>query len=96
MKNLFFYFFKILDSQEGSKSWRLAKRHEKKKPKQNKTKNKTKTKTVHLFKLHLVIIFTSYKLTFGGARGVMVTVVGHGHSNTSSNPGRDWLHFPLH
>ena len=29
----------------------------------------------------------------GGARGVMVIVVGHGHGDTSSNPGRDWLHF---
>ena len=27
------------------------------------------------------------------ARGVMVIVVGHGHGDTSSNPGRDWLHF---
>ena len=29
----------------------------------------------------------------GGARGVMVIVVGYEHSDTSSNPGRDWLHF---
>ena len=29
----------------------------------------------------------------GGARGVMVIVVGNGHSNSSSNPGRDLLHF---
>ena len=28
-----------------------------------------------------------------GARGVMFIVVGNGHSDTSSNPGRDWLHF---
>ena len=27
------------------------------------------------------------------ARGVRVIVVGKGHSDTSSNPGRDWLHF---
>ncbi len=26
---------------------------------------------------------------FGGARGVMVIVVGNGHGDTSSNPGRD-------
>ena len=26
-------------------------------------------------------------------RDVMVIVVGNGHSDTSSNPGRDWLHF---
>ena len=31
--------------------------------------------------------------TFWGARGVMVIVVGIGHGDTSSNPGRDWLHF---
>ena len=29
----------------------------------------------------------------GGARGVMVIVVGNEHGNTSSNPGLDWLHF---
>ena len=29
----------------------------------------------------------------GGARGVMVIVEGIGHGDTSSNPGRDWLHF---
>ena len=29
----------------------------------------------------------------GGARGVVVIVVGNGHGNTSSNPGRYWLHF---
>ena len=28
-----------------------------------------------------------------GARGVMVIVAGNGHGDTSSNPGRDWLHF---
>ena len=27
------------------------------------------------------------------ARGVMDIVVGDGHDDTSSNPGRDWLHF---
>ena len=30
-----------------------------------------------------------YKLVVGGARGVMVIVVGNGHDDTSSNPGRD-------
>ena len=29
----------------------------------------------------------------GGARGVMVIAVGNGHGDSSSNPGRDWLHF---
>ena len=28
-----------------------------------------------------------------GAHGVMVIVVGNGYGDTSSNPGRDWLHF---
>ena len=32
-------------------------------------------------------------MTTGGACGVMVSVVGNGHSDTSSNPGQDWLHF---
>ena len=31
-----------------------------------------------------------------GARGVIVIVAGNGHGDTSSNPGRDWLHFTLH
>ena len=26
---------------------------------------------------------------FGGARGVIVIVIGNGHGDTSSNPGRD-------
>ena len=30
---------------------------------------------------------------YGGSRGVMVIVVGNGHYDTSSNPGRDWSHF---
>ena len=29
------------------------------------------------------------KLNLGGAGGVMVIVVGNGHSDRSSNPGRD-------
>ena len=33
---------------------------------------------------------------YGGARGVMVIVVGNGHGDTSSNPERDWLHFTYH
>ena len=37
------------------------------------------------------------KLIFvGGARGAMVIVVGNGHGDTSSNPGRYWLHFTTH
>ena len=39
-----------------------------------------------------------HKTAKGGARGVvdivvMVTVLGNEHGDTSSNPGRDWLHF---
>ena len=30
----------------------------------------------------------------GGARGVMVIVVGNGHGDSSSNPAWDWLYFP--
>ena len=29
----------------------------------------------------------------GGACGVMVIVIGNGHGDTRSNPGRDWWHF---
>ena len=29
----------------------------------------------------------------GSARGVVVIVLGNEHGDTSSNPGRDWLHF---
>ena len=32
-------------------------------------------------------------MNVGGAHGVMVIVVGNLHGDTSSNPGRDWLHF---
>ena len=32
----------------------------------------------------------------GGARGVMVIVVGNGQDDRSSDPGRDQLHFTLH
>ena len=28
-----------------------------------------------------------------GARGVVVIAEGNEHGDTSSNPGRDWLHF---
>ena len=31
----------------------------------------------------------------GGARGVMVIVVGNGHGDTSSNPGRDNITFHI-
>ena len=46
--------------------------------------------------MHTTIYNDQKGLTFsnsGGARGVMVIVVGNGHGDMSSNPGRDWLHF---
>ena len=39
---------------------------------------------------------TVWYLNCGGTRGVMVIVVGNGHGDRSSNPGRSWLHFTLH
>ena len=30
---------------------------------------------------------------YGGARGVMVIILGNGHGDTSSNPEEVWLHF---
>ena len=32
----------------------------------------------------------------GGTCGVIVNGVGNGYGDTSSNPGRDWLHFTYH
>ena len=29
----------------------------------------------------------------GDVRGIMFIVAGNGHGDTSSNPGRGWLHF---
>ena len=37
--------------------------------------------------------YPDYIPSAGSARGVMVIVVGNWHGDTSSNPGRDWLHF---
>ena len=58
---------------------------------------------VYINELHLKIDLVLYParaeglenvdIRDGGARGVMVIVVGNGHGDTSSNPGRDWLHF---
>ena len=33
------------------------------------------------------------KKSMEGACGVMVIIIGNGHGDTSSNPGRDWWHF---
>ena len=43
----------------------------------------------HRIELHL----DTYLQNNGVTRSVMVIVVGNEHSNMSSNPGRDWLHF---
>ena len=40
--------------------------------------------------IYIYIYLYIYK---GGAHGVMVIVLGNGHGDTSSNPGRDWLYF---
>ena len=39
------------------------------------------------------ISIRNYLAWLGGARGVIVIVEGNGCGDTSSNPGRDWLHF---
>ena len=36
-----------------------------------------------------LMILAPYPYICGGARGVMVIVVGNGHGEASSNPGRD-------
>ena len=38
-------------------------------------------------------ILSLLAIPVGGARGVIVIVVGNEHGDTSSNPGRDCLHF---
>ena len=41
----------------------------------------------------MCLIAKGINAKWGGARGVMVIVVGIGHDDTSSSPWRDWLHF---
>ena len=50
-------------------------------PKEYKTRHNWLGKVIHC------------KKTEGGARGVIVIVVGNEHGDTSSNPGRNSLHF---
>ena len=40
-----------------------------------------------------VLLYNTINRVLEGAHGVMVIVVENGHGDTSSNPGRDWLHF---
>ena len=42
-----------------------------------------------------LFVFYCPSTIVGGACGVMVIVVRNGHGETSSNPGRDWLHIAL-
>ena len=49
-------------------------------------------------KLPMEVLYDAFEITppinqKGGARGVMVIVIGNEHGDTSSNPGRDRLHF---
>ena len=41
----------------------------------------------------VLLFFDEYFMVFGGTLGVMVIVVGNGHGDTCSNPGRGWWHF---
>ena len=44
---------------------------------------------IHIY-IYIYIYMVHYHINyFGGARGVMVIVVGNGHGDTSSTPGRD-------
>ena len=49
-------------------------------------------KSVFSSRERTLTFFASIKHYYG-ARGVMVIVVGNGHGDTSSNPGRGLLHF---
>ena len=45
---------------------------------------------LHKIKVRLGLLgFMAYQPLYGGARGVVVIVVGNGHGDTSSIPGRD-------
>ena len=50
---------------------------------------------VQCYKFELIYYDATVYL-LGGAHGVMVIIIGNGHGDTSSNPGRDWLHFTWH
>ena len=43
--------------------------------------------------VHWVCCLIEESGTYSVPSGVIVIVVGNGHGDTSSNPGRDWLHF---
>ena len=49
--------------------------------------------TISEFKTLVIQLLVNTFGKYGGARSVMAIVVGNGHGDTSSNPGREWLHF---
>ena len=49
--------------------------------------------SVQSIHINVIIIIIIIIIMSGGARGVVVIAVGNEHGDTSSNPGRDWLHF---
>ena len=63
----------------------------------NKNEQETLIQTIRIYNRYIGMEFGIEKCTMlmikkrvkGGARGVMVIVVGNGHGDTSSNPGPD-------
>ena len=41
----------------------------------------------------ITITTTQIMILLIGDHGVMVIIGGNGHGDSSSNPGREWLHF---
>ena len=52
-----------------------------------------KHETNSLYSYLVKILFVTEHDWWGGACGVMGIFTGNGHGDTSSNSGRDWLHF---
>ena len=48
---------------------------------------------IYIYIYNILLVLIGIIPYSGGARSVMVIVVGNGHGDTSSNLGRDWLHF---
>ena len=55
--------------------------------------SKLKSKLLHRYIPVCLITLVHLIIKNTGACGVMVMVVGNGHGDTSSNPGRNRLHF---
>ena len=59
-----------------------------------KGKNTTKGFTLSILRWTSIDLLLRFNLAIiYSVRGLMIIVVGNGHGDTSSNPGRDWLHF---